>query len=77
MRFPIGSWKVQPVFEHGKVTIHKHMTRVVDEYAKMEREVVQLLKVGALQTGTNRQKLDFLLCIERDYEAMAKDKEDP
>lgn len=53
------------------------MTRVVDEYAKMEREVVQLLKVGALQTGTNRQKLDFLLCIERDYEAMAKDKEDP
>lgn len=53
------------------------MTLVDDEYAKMEQEEVRLLKAGALQTNTNRQKDAFLVSIEKDYEAMVKDEEDP
>jgi hypothetical protein len=33
--------------------------------------------VGTLPEGSNRQKTEFLSSIDKDYEALVKDEEDP
>jgi hypothetical protein len=43
----------------------------------MELEVIRLLKAGALQEGLDRQRTVFLSSINKDYEALVKDEEDP
>ena len=43
----------------------------------MELEEIWLLKVGALLEGSNRQRAAFLANINKDYEALVKDEEDP
>lgn len=60
-----------------KWEMHTHLTEISDEYTKMEQEEIQLLKVGALPVGSERQKATFLSSIDKDYEAMIKDEEDP
>jgi hypothetical protein len=43
----------------------------------MELEEIRLLKTGALPEGSNRQRIVFLSIINKDYEALVKDEEDP
>jgi hypothetical protein len=43
----------------------------------MEQEEIRLLKTGALPEGSNRQRTAFLSSINKDYEALVKDEEDP
>jgi hypothetical protein len=43
----------------------------------MEEEEIRLLKTGALLERSNRQRTTFLSSINKDYEALVKDKEDP
>ena len=57
--------------------MHTHLTQVSDEYARMELEEIRLLKTGALPEGSNRQRTAFLASINKDYEALVKEKEDP
>ena len=42
----------------------------------MELEEIQLLKVGALPEGSDRQMATFLTNINKNYEALVKDEED-
>ena len=57
--------------------MHKHLTQIANEYAKLEQEEIKLLKVGALLAGSEWQKAAFLSSINKDYEALVKDEEDP
>ena len=57
--------------------MHTHLTQISNEYAQMELEEIRLLKVGALQEGSNRQQTALLASINKDYEALVKDEEDP
>jgi hypothetical protein len=43
----------------------------------MEFEEIQLLKAGTLPKGSNCQRTTFLSSINKDYEALVKDEEDP
>jgi hypothetical protein len=43
--------------------MHTHLTQILDEYARMELDEIQLLKTGALPVGSNRQKTAFLSSI--------------
>jgi hypothetical protein len=43
----------------------------------MEQEEIQLLKEGALLDGSDQQRIAFLSSIDKDYEVLVKDKEDP
>ena len=43
----------------------------------MELEKIWLLKAGALPEGSDRQQIAFLASINKNYEALVKDKEDP
>jgi hypothetical protein len=43
----------------------------------MELEEIRLLKMGALPEGSNHQRIVFLSNINKDYEALVKDEEDP
>ena len=43
----------------------------------MELEEIRLLKGGALPEGFDRQRAAFLFIINKDYEALVKDEEDP
>ena len=51
--------------------MHTHLTQVLDDYARIE------LKEMALAKGSNRQRIAFLASINKDYEALVKDEEDP
>jgi hypothetical protein len=53
------------------------LTQILDEYAQMELEEIRLLKVGALQEGSDRQRVAFLSSTKKDKEALVKDKEGP
>jgi hypothetical protein len=57
--------------------MHTHLTQISDEYARMELEEIRLLKVGSLPKGSDRQRTAFLSSINKDYEALVKDEEDP
>jgi hypothetical protein len=57
--------------------MHTQLTQISNEYAQWEQEEIQLLKMGALPEGSDRQKTVFLSSIDRDYEALVKDEEDP
>jgi hypothetical protein len=57
--------------------MHTQLTQILDEYAQMELEQIRLLKTGALPEGSDRQKTSFLSSINKDYEALVKDEEDP
>ena len=57
--------------------MHTHLTQVLDEYARMELKEIRLLKVGALPEGSDHQWTTFLASINKDYEALLKDEEDP
>jgi hypothetical protein len=57
--------------------MHTRVTQIVDEYAKIEQEEIRLLKAGALPIESYRQKAAFLSSIDKDYEALVKDKGDP
>jgi hypothetical protein len=43
----------------------------------VELEEIRLLKIGALPEGSDRQRTAFLSGINKDYEALVKDEEDP
>jgi hypothetical protein len=43
----------------------------------MELEEIRLLKTRALPEGSDCQKTAFLSSINKDYEALIKDEEDP
>jgi hypothetical protein len=43
----------------------------------VELEEIRLLKIGALPEGSDRQRTAFLSSINKDYEALVKDEEDP
>jgi hypothetical protein len=60
-----------------KRAMHTQLTQISDEYAQWEQEEIRLLKMGALPEGSDRQKTAFLSSIDRDYEALVKDEEDP
>ena len=57
--------------------MHTHLTQILDEYTQMELEEIRLLKAGALPKGSNRQQTTFLASINKDYEALVRDGEDP
>jgi hypothetical protein len=52
--------------------MHTQLTQIL-----MELKEIRLLKTGALPEGSDRQKTAFLSSINRDYEALVKDEEDP
>jgi hypothetical protein len=43
----------------------------------LEHEEIRLLKMGALPKGFDRQRTAVLPSIDKDYEALVKDEEDP
>jgi hypothetical protein len=43
----------------------------------MEQEEIRLLKTRALLEGSDRKRTMFLSSINKDYEALVKDEEDP
>jgi hypothetical protein len=57
--------------------MHTHLNQIWDEYARMELEEIRLLKTGALPEGSDRQRTTFLSSINKDYDALVKDEEDP
>jgi hypothetical protein len=57
--------------------MHTHLTQISNEYTQMELEEIRLLKTGELPEGSNRQRIAFLSIINKDYEALVKDEEDP
>jgi hypothetical protein len=63
--------------DERKRAMHAHLTQISDEYARMELEEIRLLKIGALPEGSKRQRTAFLSSINKDYEALVKDEEDP
>jgi hypothetical protein len=60
-----------------KQAMHTQLTQISDEYAQWEQEEIRLLKMGALPEGSDRQRTTFLSSIDKDYEALVKDEEDP
>jgi hypothetical protein len=56
--------------------MHTQLTQILDEYARMEQEEIQLLKTGALPEVFDRQRIAFLSSINKDYEALVRDEED-
>jgi hypothetical protein len=60
-----------------KIEMHAHLTQIAEEYNHMEREEIRLLKAGALPIGSDRKKTAFLSSIDKEYEALIKDEEDP
>ena len=57
--------------------MHTYLTQVSEEYAWMELEEIWLLRAGALPEGSSRQRTAFLASINKDYEALVKEEEDP
>jgi hypothetical protein len=57
--------------------MHAYLAQISDEYAWMELKEIRLLKMGALPEGFDRQRTAFLSSINKDYEALIKDEEDP
>jgi hypothetical protein len=53
------------------------LTQISNEYTQLEQEEIRLLKMGALPEGSDRQRSAFLSSIDKDYEALVKDEEDP
>jgi hypothetical protein len=60
-----------------KRAMHTQLTQISDEYAQLEQEEIRLLKMGVLPEGSDRQRTAFLSNIDKDYEALVKDEEDP
>jgi hypothetical protein len=60
-----------------KQTMHTQLTQISDEYAQLEQEEIRLLKMGALLEGSDCQRTTFLSSLDKDYEALVKDEEDP
>jgi hypothetical protein len=60
-----------------KRAMHNQLTQILDEYTQWEQEEIRLVKMGALPEGSDRQKTAFLSSIDRDYETLIKDEEDP
>jgi hypothetical protein len=60
-----------------KRAMHTQLTQIFDEYAQWKQEEIRLLKMGALPEGSDRQRTAFLSSIDKDYEALVKDEEDP
>jgi hypothetical protein len=76
--FPPIPGKLNPYLTNEqKQAMHTHLTQISDEYAQWEQEEIRLLKMGALPEGSDRQKTAFLSSINKDYEALVKDEEDP
>jgi hypothetical protein len=63
--------------DEQKQAMHTQLTQISDEYAQMEQEEIQLLKTGALPEVSDCQRTAFLSSINKDYEALIKDEEDP
>jgi hypothetical protein len=60
-----------------KRAMHTQLTQISDEYTQWEQGEIRLLKMGALPEGSDRQRIAFLSNIDKDYEALVKDEEDP
>jgi hypothetical protein len=60
-----------------KRAMHTQLTQISGEYTQWEQEEIRLLKMGALPEGSDRQRTAFLSSINKDYEALVKDEEDP
>jgi hypothetical protein len=56
---------------------YTHLTQIFDEYAQIELKEIRLLKAKALPKGSNCQRTAFLSSINKDYEVLVKDEEDP
>ena len=56
--------------------MHTHLTKISDEYTRMELVEIRLLKARALPEGSNNQRTTFLASINKDYEALVKNEED-
>jgi hypothetical protein len=57
--------------------MHTQLTQISNKYTRWEQEEIRLLKMGALPEGSDRQMTAFLSSINKDYEALVKDEEDP
>jgi hypothetical protein len=76
--FPPIPGKLNPYLTNEqKRAMHTQLTQISDEYAQWEQEEIRLLKMGALPERSDRQKTAFLSRIDKDYEALVKDEEDP
>jgi hypothetical protein len=60
-----------------KRAMRTQLTQISDEYTQWEQEEIWLLKMGALPKRPDRQRTAFLSSINKDYEALVKDDEDP
>jgi hypothetical protein len=60
-----------------KQAMHTQLTQISGKYAQLEQKEIRLLKMGALPEGFDRQRMAFLSSIDKDYEALVKDEEDP
>jgi hypothetical protein len=63
--------------DERKLAMLTHLTKISDEYARMELEEIRLLKAGALPEGSDHQRTMFLSSVNKDYEVLVKDEEDP
>jgi hypothetical protein len=78
-------WDFPPILERfdpylskeQKRAMHTQLIQILDEYTQWEQEEIRLLKMGALPEGSDRQRTAFLSSIDKDYEALVKDEEDP
>jgi hypothetical protein len=58
-----------------KQAMHTQLTQILDEYAQMKQVEIQLLKMGALQEGSDCQRTAFLSSINKDNKALVKEEE--
>jgi hypothetical protein len=63
--------------DEQKRAMHTQLTQISNEYVQMELEEIRLLNMGVLPEGSDRQRTAFLFNINKDYEALVEDKEDP
>jgi hypothetical protein len=76
--FPLIPRSFNPYLsDEKKGAMHTQLTQISDDYVRMEQEEIRLWKTGALQEGSDRQRTTFLSNINKDYEALVKDEEDP
>ena len=52
--------------EERKRAMHTHLTQISNEYTRMERKEIRLLKAGALPEGSDHQRAAFLSSINKD-----------
>jgi hypothetical protein len=52
--------------DEQKRALHTQTTQILDECTQLEQKEIRLLKTGALQEGSDRQRIAFLSSINKD-----------